>query len=1092
MFGEIYSIDQLDPMEKKNIKRHLVIGILSVLLLMLGVFLNTMKERYSMPDVFTAHRSAQSGFTSFYSKVVPILDKYCSVCHGVGKEKYLNIKNSALSSDLLRWQVDPTGRIGSIQLGQQLFSDLFPENNKSDLVDYDIHPIESHLLRAGLAKIYSGSIHHEIFNSPNDKDFQDLREWIESVHISKAAVEKSESETFFSEKVVPVLVRKNCFGCHGPMAFNDLRLDPGIPMLDEQFTSGIDRYNRKAMLGESVRMVNLSGDVERSKQLLKNIPIEQGGIVHLGGNNFLNKNDPDYNIFLQWLELEKEEVQQKVGMKLGLMNGIVYVQRPEATPERFFEDDTFHPGGDIFWFKDDKKMDLTSSLHPEGPADLRAPDVSYDAKKILFSMRKSEREPFNIWELELANGTARQITFSEDPEIHFKDPLYIPHPEAPKAYDLSQVAIAFVSNLNGEYCQSSPNAILGEAESGSLDRIFDHQRKEKAGTFDRRTITIVRGANKGEVRKIMSYTSGEIRVNRPFSMPCNSTTHYEISSEARMAPKYDAYRMHLAEKGNERKVFRENLTRMSYSVSQIRRPTMRSDGEIMFTALRTGYQEGREFFNGALFRTHVDGSNLHTHNGNRSGIPILEDDREMPNGLEVRIGRDADSYWGGMLILSDHQFGPSIENYNPTDNLDHPYQKGMPENSKVKFVPGWVSLDTLVGYGGVSLGGAYLNPYPLPDGSILVSYAKGPIDLHDPNADPDFNIIKISPDPAFQSVDGFNFGSAKREVVISGEGSQLWPRPVTPRLKEGVHKKLKNDPELFGIPEMINGFTQYPENVAASLQVSDLILLEVFFEQATPVGNKNIASSEVKYARVIGAQPQYKGDSGPVKRFIIAEVPVEEDGSFYVQVPSKVSFDIQSLNSDKMAIRSPNRWLYCQPGEKHSLSTPRNLFAQACGGCHGGLTGSKEDVLRRPDAITGASRTMSSWDKEHQKVLLPSNYSGNKKLATQFITYDMHIEPIIQKKCISCHSGGNNRTNIDLSEGKGFVALSRFVEYKEALAIKSDLIEILTGKEFLAPHQNQNDLPHPAGNPLNEEEILAIIRWIDLGAIQQKGGKIDD
>ena len=134
---------------------------------------------------------------------------------------------------------------------------------------------------------------------------------------------------------------------------------------------------------------------------------------------------------------------------------------------------------------------------------------------------------------------------------------------------------------------------------------------------------------------------------------------------------------------------------------------------------------------------------------------------------------------------------------------------------------------------------------------------------------------------------------------------------------------------------------------------------------------------------------------------------------------------------------------------------------------------------------------MSSWDKEYQKVLLPSNYSGNKKLAIQFITYDKHIEPIIQKKCLSCHSGENNTTNIDLSEGKGFVSLRRFVEYKEALAIKSDLIEILTGKEFLAPHQNQGDLPHPAGDPLSEEEILAIIRWVDLGAMQ-KEDKIDD
>jgi|TARA_B100001964_G_C14260964_1_gene615478 hypothetical protein len=1073
---------------KKSVKKPLLISTLIIMLLLVGVFANMLLERNPLMGEFTSPNSSKQTFASFYEDVVPILDRHCSVCHGVNAEKYQNIKESAQSADLLRWQVGISGRIETIEQSRQLYDAFLQDSSKNNVVEYGIHPIESHLLRASLAKEYSGSMHHEIFYSPDDKDFLVLKEWVESIHgnKTKAEVQQSESEAFFAEKVVPVLVRKNCFGCHGPMAFNDLRLDPGIPMLDDRFTGKIHRKNRLAMIGtKSTRMVHLSGDVEQSKQLLKNIPVEQGGMVHIGGNNFLEKDDPDYQILLRWLELEKEAAQQETGTQLGLMNGIIYVQRPEATPERFFEDDAFHPGADIFWTKDSETINLTASLHPEGPVDIRAPDVSYDAKKILFSMRLSEKAAFNIWELELESGAVRQITFSEDPDIHFKDPLYIPNPEDDAGNDLGRVALAFVSNLAGEYCQSSPGAILGEAEKGSLNAIIDHQRREKAGTFNNHTITIVKGTNKGEVRKIVSFTPGKIMVNRPFTNPCNSSTHYEIETKARMAPKYDIYRMHLAEKGKEKNTFQETLTRMSYSVSQIRRPTMRSDGEIMLTALRTGRQEGREFFNGALFRTHVDGSNLHAHNGNRSGIPIFADDREMPNGFEIRIGRDANSYWGGMLILSDHQFGPTIENNNPTDNLDHPYQNGIPENSKVRFVPGWISLDSLAGYGGVSTGGAYRDPYPLPDGSILVSHAKGPVDLHDPNANPDFDIIKLSPDPAFQSSDGFNFGNAKREVVVSGTGSQLWPRPVAPRLKEPVYKKLKADAYLYGAPKMRNGFTQYPDSVAASLQVSDLLLLEAFFEQIVPVGEKNVTSSDVRYARVIGAQPQHKGDSGPMKRFLIAEVPVEEDGSFYLQVPSKVSFDIQALNAKKMAISSPNRWLYCQPGEKHSLSTPGNLFAQGCAGCHGSLTGLKEDVLRRPDAVSGATLTMSYWNEEEQRSLLPANYSGTKELAIQFISYEQHIEPVVQNKCVSCHTGGK----VDLSKGKGYGSLIKFVEQREALAIKSYLIEKLLGKELLAAQDNPEDRPHPSGDPLSEEEMLTFIRWIDLGALQYEEGK---
>lgn len=413
--------------KKKNIKKPFWIGIIILILLLAGVSLNILIESNPMFDEFTSPYSSKQTFASFNENVVPVLDKHCSVCHGVDEEKYQNIKNSFQSSDLLRWQVGVSGVIETIQQSRQLYDDLLQNSTdsiKNNLVEYNIHPIGSHLLRAGLAKRYSGSTHHEIFNSPQDKDFLALEQWIVNINANetKAKVEKSESEMFFSEKVVPVLIRKNCFGCHGPMAFNDLRLDPGIPMLKDQFTQEMYQDNRKAMLGKDTRMVHLSGDIEQSKQLLKNIPVEQGGIVHLGGNNFFEKNDPDYKTLLRWLELEKEEVQMKAGMGLGQMNGIIYVQRPVATPERFFEDDTFLPGADILWSKKGEIQNLTSSLHPEGPVDIRAPDVSYDAKKIIFSMRKSKKEAFNIWELELENGSARQITFSGDPEIHFKDP----------------------------------------------------------------------------------------------------------------------------------------------------------------------------------------------------------------------------------------------------------------------------------------------------------------------------------------------------------------------------------------------------------------------------------------------------------------------------------------------------------------------------------------------------------------------------------------------------------------------------------------------------------------------------------------------
>jgi len=216
----------------------------------------------------------------------------------------------------------------------------------------------------------------------------------------------------------------------------------------------------------------------------------------------------------------------------------------------------------------------------------------------------------------------------------------------------------------------------------------------------------------------------------------------------------------------------------------------------------------------------------------------------------------------------------------------------------------------------------------------------------------------------------------------------------------------------------------------------------------------------VKFARVIGAQPQHKGDSGQLKRFIIAEVPIEEDGSFYVKVPSKTSFDIQALNQHRMAISSPNRWLYCQPGEKHSLSTPKHLFAQSCAGCHGSLTGIKEDVLRRPDGISGASRTLSYWNEEDQQFLLPKDNAITNESGIQFISYEKDIAPIVQRKCVSCHKDGE----LNLSLDKGYGSLIKYIEHREGRAVKSSLIEQLMGKEFPSVHNLGQDLPHPSEN----------------------------
>lgn len=1037
-----------------------------------------------------------TSFDVFARDVAPVLDRRCGSCHAVPAEDYAALLSEPLNRTLLRWPADPSGRIATPDQEREAFrrcTEPAAGGGRSfDPLDRRGPALAGRLLRAPLAESLGGYVHPVVFSSLSDPDLATLLRWADleiAARPEPPLALAPGAETFFADKVVPVLERKTCFGsnCHGRLAFNDLKLDPGIPALPGRFTPALHRSNRRAMLGDVTRLVNLSGDVEQSKQLKKSIPVEQGGIVHKGGNAFLSKGDPDYAVLKEWLEKEKAEAREATGAALGDVRGIVFVRRPRGTPERALEPLAWLPGADVFWRRDGTETCLTAALHPDGPADIRAAEVSYDGRRIAFAMRRAEGEPFNVWELELETRAARPLTFSADPAVHFLDPLYVPDPGDPDGLRLDRADLVVLSNLSREVCEVSPDGILGEAEGGTAAEIVDEELREKAGTYDGRRIRILRGANAGEERAVARQEPGRLVLDRPLPAPCDTTSHYRIEAPVRFAPKFDLYRLPLAPPGGEREAFASFLRRMTWSPSQARRPHLRSSGEIMATFLRTGWQEGRPFFNGAIFRTHVDGSNFHTHGGNRSGLAIHSEGQEASDGLEVRIGRSADSWWGGVPILVDHQFGPHVEDRNPVDDLDHPWREGPPRTALTRFASAWIALDPGASDRGISGGGAWHDLFPMPDGTILASFAPGPVDLHDPSAAPDFDVIRLVPEPAFQSPDGLRAGAFRREPVAGGPESELWPRPVVARLKEPLAKALKLEEDLFGPAPRERGLARYPGGAGAVLQVFDLALLDAFFTQSTPVGVRHLMAEvcpscgdavpeidQVAAARVVGLEPR-RDPAAPPRRFLVAEVPLSPDGSIQAALPDGVAFDIESVNPLGMALRSPNRWLYALPGERHTLSIPRALYAQTCGGCHGGLTGAPVDVLRRPDIVTSASRTQAIWDAEGLRKVRPSLPATRTEAGFEAV-----VRPILERRCLECHEGPGALAGVELSGEGARGTLLRFVDRDDRRAVVSRLAELLEGRELHAPGAAPPEA-HPPTGKLPDADLRAIWRWIDLG-----------
>lgn len=74
---------------------------------------------------------------------------------------------------------------------------------------------------------------------------------------------------------------------------------------------------------------------------------------------------------------------------------------------------------------------------PEGI--IRDPEISYDGKKVLFSMRKNKADDYHIYEMTLADKSVHQITFGKD--LSDIDPNYLPNGK-----------IVFSSTREPKYC----------------------------------------------------------------------------------------------------------------------------------------------------------------------------------------------------------------------------------------------------------------------------------------------------------------------------------------------------------------------------------------------------------------------------------------------------------------------------------------------------------------------------------------------------------------------------------------------------------------------------------------------------------------
>jgi hypothetical protein len=213
------------------------------------------------------------------------------------------------------------------------------------------------------------------------------------------------------------------------------------------------------------------------------------------------------------------------------------------------------------------------------------------------------------------------------------------------------------------------------------------------------------------------------------------------------------------------------------------------------------------------------------------------------------------------------------------------------------------------------------------------------------------------------------------------------------------------------------------------------------------------------------------------QRRILGEIDIEQDGSFNIEIPANTPIELQTLDSDGIALRSCG-WIWA-----------KNHEPRGCIGCH-------EDGELTPENVLVKALTRPSV-----KLNLPAEQRRT-------VDFRRDIMPIIAKKCVRCHSQAVPalRLTDDFSSAGQPDDKTYFNRSYESLLAPGDrpgpgkyvhpgkartslLIWHIFGRNTSRPWDetfSQKDvlqMPPEGSQALTEDERRTFVEWIDMGAL---------
>lgn len=569
---------------------------------------------------------------------------------------------------------------------------------------------------------------------------------------------------------------------------------------------------------------------------------------------------------------------------------LAFIKRNTFDPNHYYTEfinSSWKPGGGIFILNLEDRSERELFPQMSGGVFGRF-DISFDAKRIVFSYKKSAGDGFRIYSANIDGTNLRQLTFPEP----------------------------------------------GEAETAKKFK----RGKYHNGTDDMDPCWLPDGG--------IAFVSTRPR----YGVLCDPSDDLVVAT---------MYRMEADGSG---------MKRLSYGALSENSPCVLPDGRIMYT--RWEYVDKGASAVKCLWAMRPDGTGSAEIYGNDIALPVtMIFGRPLPggNGKYVFIG--APHYPqgpNGTVIVADISKGVRSESamrhitsdVEIRDESGYHFKKG----EKWEFDPSGKS------------GRLFRDPYPISDEKFLVAMKPEGYIWSDASG---YELAVLSSDGSSRRIYRDKKYSAFQPVPVA-------PRPMPPVLPSASDEGLeRRNLAALLITDVYAGTENIPIGTAKYVRVLDQI--------ARPWDANRIAMGGEKTEDAHGQQhaviSRYT-HLGVKVQLGVAEI--EPDGSAYFLVPANRNIFLQILDENYMALQTERTFVNYMPGE-----------IRGCIGCH-------ERASETPR--TAKTSRVLALCKPPQELKPQKGEKSAKKL----FDYAAQIQPIFDKKCVSCHGQNRCEKGLDL------------------------------------------------------------------------------